>query len=61
MAYTLSCKDTGIDCPYVAKGETDEELWADAGRHAIDKHGYTDEQVSDPKFKEENKSFVKQT
>jgi len=22
MTYTLACKDTGVDCPYVARGET---------------------------------------
>ncbi len=27
MAYTLACKDAGVDCPYVARGETEEEVF----------------------------------
>jgi hypothetical protein len=30
MTYTLACKDTGTDCPYVARGETKEEMMDDA-------------------------------
>ena len=35
MAKTLACRDTGVDCDYVARGETEEELMADA--EAIEK------------------------
>jgi len=61
MAYTLACKDTGVDCPYVAQGETMEELWKDASMHVKEKHGYTDEQLNDPKFKEEVEALIKKT
>ena len=58
MAYTLSCKDTGVDCPYVARGETEEEMLQDGIKHVKEVHGYTDEQLN-PSFLEEVKKFVK--
>lgn len=61
MAYSLACKDTGIDCSHVSRGETIEELWEDGVKHVKEEHGYTDEQLNDPKFKEEMKAFIKQT
>ena len=33
MAYTLACKDAGTDCPYVARGETEEEVLRDGAKH----------------------------
>ena len=61
MAYTLACRDAGIDCPYVAQGETEEEVLQESLKHVKEAHGYTDEQVSDPKFLEESKKLIKQT
>ena len=61
MAYTLACKDTGIDCPYVSKGETMEEMWKDGFQHVKAVHGMTDEQVNDQKFKEEMEPHIKQS
>ncbi len=61
MAYTLACKDTGMDCPYVSRGETFEEMWEDGAKHVKEVHSMTDEQVNAPKFKEDMKAFVKQT
>jgi predicted small metal-binding protein len=43
MAMTLVCRDLGADCPYIARGETEEELMADVLKHAKQVHGYTDE------------------
>jgi predicted small metal-binding protein len=61
MAYTLACSDFGEDCPYVAGGETIDEVIADGGKHAKEVHGYTDEQLNDPKFVEEAKKVIKKT
>ncbi|MFC1899048.1 DUF1059 domain-containing protein [Chloroflexota bacterium] len=47
MAYTLTCEDFGGDCPYVARGETEEEVLQDGAKHAKEVHGYTDEQIND--------------
>jgi predicted small metal-binding protein len=61
MAYTLACRDSGVDCPYVARGETMEEMWKDASKHVKEVHGYTDEQLNDPKLKEKMQSLIKKT
>ena len=61
MTYTLACKDAGVNCPYVAKGETEEEVLKDASKHVKEVHGYTDAQLSDPKFIEESKKLIKKT
>ncbi len=59
MAMTLACRDTGADCPYVARGETENELMADIVKHAKEVHGYTDEQLNDPKMIEKVKAAIK--
>lgn len=35
----LHCRDVGFDCPYVVEAETDEEVLAQAARHAAEAHG----------------------
>ena len=61
MAYTLACRDAGVDCPYVAQGATEEEVLAEGVKHVKEVHGYTDEQLKDPKFLEESKKLIKKT
>lgn len=39
MAKILSCRDAGVDCDYVARGETEEEILAKAAEHAKMAHG----------------------
>lgn len=36
---SLSCRDAGFDCDYIAEGETDNELFAKAEKHVFDVHG----------------------
>lgn len=61
MAYTLACRDAGeTTCPFVARGETKEEVIAQTAKHAKEVHGYTDEQLNDPKMMEEMKAIIKQ-
>jgi len=59
MAKTLACRDTGVDCPFVARGETEEELMADALKHGKEVHGYTDEQLNDPEMMKKVKAAIK--
>ncbi len=33
------CRDAGMKCDYVARGNTDREILDQAGRHAKDVHG----------------------
>lgn len=60
MAKIFACRDVGIDCPYVARGETEEELMADAVKHGKEVHGYTDEQLNDPEMMKKVKSAIKE-
>lgn len=60
MAKTLACKDVGVDCPYVARGETEEELMAAVLKHGKEVHGYTDEQLNDPEMMKKVKSAIKE-
>jgi len=59
LTFALACRDAGVDCPYVSRGETEEEVLQDAGKHVKEVHGYTDEQLNDPKFMEEVKQLMK--
>ena len=61
MAYTFACRDFGVDCPYVARGETIDEVIAEGAKHAKEVHGYTDEQLKDPKLIEAVKKVIKKT
>ena len=60
MAYTIACRDAGIACDFVAKGETEEQVLEEGMKHVKAVHGYIDEQVADPKFIAENKKLIKQ-
>jgi len=59
MAMKLACRDLESDCTYVARGETEEELMADMGKHAKEVHGYTDEQLKDPEMMKKVKAAIK--
>ena len=50
----------GVACPFVAKGETMDEMMEVAVKHVKADHGYTDEQLNDPKMQEEIKAAVKE-
>ena len=61
MAYTLACRDARVACDFVARGETEEEVLAEGVKHVKAVHGYSDEQVNDPKFIKESKKIIKKT
>lgn len=60
MALQFACRDVGVACDFIAKGETEEELLEQAAKHAKEVHGYTDEQLNDPEMMKKVKSAVKQ-
>ncbi|WMW21647.1 DUF1059 domain-containing protein [Methanolobus mangrovi] len=60
MTYTLACKDMGVACPFVAKGETIDEMMEVAVKHVKEEHGYTDEQLNDPETQKEIKAAIKE-
>jgi predicted small metal-binding protein len=47
-----------LGCDYVAKGETEEELWRDGSEHLIKAHGVKAEDIT-PQFKNYYKHYIK--
>ena len=43
---TLSCREAGCECDYIAKGETEEEVMKDAVRHGKVEHGKKEEEMT---------------
>ena len=39
MAKTISCRDVGVDCDFVARGETEQEILQQCVEHARTAHG----------------------
>jgi predicted small metal-binding protein len=39
---TLSCRDVGVDCDFVAQGATEQEVMEMATEHARKDHGFSD-------------------
>lgn len=42
MAKVIRCRDAGVDCDFVARGETEEELFRVALEHGRTYHGMTE-------------------
>ena len=38
----VKCRDVGVDCDFVARGETVDEVLRQCGEHARSAHGYAD-------------------
>lgn len=61
---TIACKDMGIDCPWVGKAETEDELVKMSKEHAMADHkAYWDEtmsKMSDDEAKETMKPYIKE-
>jgi predicted small metal-binding protein len=62
MGFKVVCKDIDpkSSCPYVASGDSIDELQADLAQHAKTVHNYTDEQLQDPKVVEAIKAAIKE-
>jgi predicted small metal-binding protein len=52
---SVSCREVGVDCDYVGKGETENELMDNLIEHAIKDHGYTREDVLKPEMQMQEK------
>ena len=42
MSKIVSCKEVGVDCDFVAKGETEQEVLQECAEHARNEHGMTE-------------------
>ena len=49
-----------MDCDYISKGETEEEIMKDAEEHAIKDHGYKTEDLMTLELRE-NKTHIKRS
>jgi predicted small metal-binding protein len=58
---TVSCREVGVDCDYVAKGETEEEIMRNAGEHAVKDHGYKQEDIMTPEMKEKIRQHIRRS
>lgn len=56
MAKIIACRDMGADCDFVARGETVEELFKNAGEHGREVHGMTE---VTPEMREKALSLVR--
>jgi predicted small metal-binding protein len=56
---SLACRDAGVvDCDFVAREMTEEELWRDGTEHIINVHGMKAEDIT-PQFKQSHKQYIK--
>ena len=42
MAKTVNCRDVGVDCDFVARGETEQEVLEQCAVHARTAHGMSE-------------------
>ena len=42
MSKTVSCREVGVDCDFVAKGNTEQEVLQQCAEHARKEHGMTE-------------------
>lgn len=56
---SISCRDVGFDCDYVAHAETDIELFKEGEKHAFNAHGIKKQDFI-PAFNEKFRSLVKE-
>jgi predicted small metal-binding protein len=58
---TISYREARMDCDYVCKGETEEEIMKTAEQHAMRDHGYKTEDLMTPDLKEKIRSHIKRS
>jgi predicted small metal-binding protein len=42
MAKVVTCRDIGVDCDFVARGQTEQEILKKCAEHARSEHGMTE-------------------
>jgi predicted small metal-binding protein len=61
LMLTVSCREVGMDCDYVCKGETQEEIMKNAEQHAVQDHHFKVEEILTPEMQQKIKSHIKRT
>ena len=60
MARSLACRNVGMDCNEIIRGETEDEVVIKAAEHARQVHGMTEEQLSDPDAEQRTRSLIRE-
>ena len=55
---TVSYRDVGMDCDYVCKGETEEEVMKNGAEHAMKDHGLKEEDIT-PEMKQKTRGLIR--
>jgi predicted small metal-binding protein len=58
LMLTVSYREIGMNCDYVAKGETEEELVKDAGQHAVRDLDYKEQKIAHKSITNEGSSAI---
>ena len=61
MARELHCSDAGMQCDYIARGATDDEVMDQASQHVMSKHAEAVSTMSEQdrtKFKESARTAI---
>jgi len=53
----IRCRDAGVDCDYIARGQTNEEVMKNAAEHGRQKHGM---QSIPPELQQKMKSLIRE-
>jgi predicted small metal-binding protein len=61
MLYKFKCSDVGFNCPYVAEGNSEQEVIDKARQHGKKAHGFTEEQLNNSEMTKKVKAAIKQT
>jgi predicted small metal-binding protein len=57
--FSLSCRDMGMDCDFVADGASKEEVMQKAMQHSMQAHGMSEADMT-PDMKEKAMSMMKE-
>ena len=55
----LACRDMGVDCPFVAKGKTEEEVMKNSMEHAMNIHSDKVKQMMTTMTEDQMKAAMK--
>ena len=57
MSKVIRCRDAGVDCNFIVRGETEEELFRNALEHGKKAHGMTE---LSPELKEKMQKLIRE-
>jgi predicted small metal-binding protein len=60
MPQMLACRDAGVDCDFVVRGATTDEVMRGAAEHARTVHGYTDAQLNAPEMQQTMRGLIRE-